>query len=137
MADELSAYELQRAENIRRNNAFLLSLGHKPDELLTTKPKKPKAPPKPKPEPSGPSRRSGRLSGEVPLEPDDSEEEPTERWEAPQKPDRHARGCWWEALLPSGQHPLRPKLTDLQLRVLITPLTEEQRKSLPHDGDAW
>ena len=64
---ELSEYEKSRAEQIRKNNAYLLSLGIIDiDVVKEMKPKaKPKAPPKPKEEPTGPSRRSssGRAAG--------------------------------------------------------------------------
>jgi hypothetical protein len=74
---EESAYELQRLETIRKNNAFLASLGIVDDvNALAAKPKpKPRAAPKPK-APAVASRRraSGRLAGEVPGEAIDGED---------------------------------------------------------------
>ena len=62
MAEELSAYELSRAERIKKNNAFLMTLGLTADvDALRqmTKPEKKKPKPRPKPvAPSGPGRRS-------------------------------------------------------------------------------
>lgn len=93
--DTLSAYELTRAEQIRKNNAYLLSLGLLTDaKALKPKPK-PKAAPKPKPAaPSGPARRSSRLDG-LPPEEDAGVELDDSAWKPPDAPGRDPLGCWW------------------------------------------
>jgi hypothetical protein len=139
---ELSAYELNRAANIRRNNEHLMSLGILMDkEAMKPKPK-PKAAPKPKPNPvaSGPARQSARLDGQ-PAEDaglDDDDGQPTESWSAPKKEERDPFRCWWTATKENPQGDVRPHLTESQWRALTTPLTPEERKSLQlDDDDEW
>ena len=123
----LAPYEIERAENIRRNNAFLLNLGLQADvHALRTKPKKPKAAPKPKPEPTGPRRSSGRLSGEAPEEPFGIE--PAAADDQPDEPDPFF--CWWTATEENPAGETRPPLTDEQKTALMTPLTAEQREAI-------
>jgi len=133
----LSAYELTRAENIRRNNQYLLSLGL---DVAAEQVRKPKPPPKPKsPKPITEvkaSRSSSRLCG-LPADPvEDLEPEPA--WEPDEKkPKRGEAGlsCWW---LPATEcdplGPPRPPLTECQELALLTPLTSEQRESLVLEG---
>ena len=122
----LAPYEIERAENIRRNNAFLLNLGLLDEHALRAKPKKPKAAPKPKPEPTGPRRSSGRLSGEAPEEPFGIE--PAAADDQPDEPDPFF--CWWTATEENPAGETRPPLTDEQKSALMTPLTAEQREAI-------
>jgi len=137
---DLSAYELSRAENIRRNNAYLLALGLHvaAEDVRKPKPKpKPKAPPKPQTEAVN-QRRSSRLDG-IPVE----ELEVVEtKWEADEKaPKRGEAGlnCWWLHDDDDPLGPLRPPLSRCQEYALLTPLTAEQRDSLVLEGhaDEW
>lgn len=129
--------QLTRAENIRRNNQYLLSLGL---DVAAEQVRKPKPPPKPKsPKPITEvkaSRSSSRLCG-LPADPvEDLEPEPA--WEPDEKkPKRGEAGlsCWW---LPATEcdplGPPRPPLTECQELALLTPLTSEQRESLVLEG---
>ena len=130
---ELTPYELTRAEQIRKNNAYLLSLGLLTDaEAMKAKPK-PKPKPKPKAvAPSGPARRSSRLDG---LPPEDADVEPEDTWKPPDKPGRDPLGCWWTVREENPEGDKRPPLTEAQLAALSSPLTAEQRESLVVEAD--
>ena len=139
---ELSEYEKSRAEQIRRNNAYLVSLGII-DIAKEMKPKpKPKAPPKPKEEPTGPSRRSSRLDG-LPAEEfelgDGSSEQPAFEGYAADTSGRDCYCCWWTVSEECPEGVTRPPLTELQRRALTEPLGAEDRDSLVIDGEdeAW
>ena len=137
MAAPLSAYELTRAETIRKNNAFLMSLGLLDDVEAMRPTPKPKPAPKPKPTqtlPSGPSRRSSRLDGQPAEEVFELDE--AEDTDTPPKAPHDPFHCWWTV---SKENPegtaRRPRLTSLQLKALQTPLRAADRESLNIDGD--
>ena len=137
---ELSEYEKSRAEQIRKNNAYLLSLGI--IVVKEMKPKaKPKAPPKPKEEPTGPSRRSSRLDG-LPAEDfelGDTAEQPGFEGYAADVSGRDPYCCWWTVSEECPTGVMRPPLTELQRRALTEPLDAADRDSLVIDGEdeAW
>ena len=136
-AEDLCEYELTRAENIKRNNAFLMALGLMDDAEAMRKKPKVKAPPKPKPEKteSGPARRSSRL--DPTLEPEDGAAE--EIWSPPETAERDPYVCWWTT---DGMR--RPPLTAAQERALevrcanpiapcqLTQTLSADRVSFPH-----
>lgn len=131
MAEPLSAYELTRAEKIRRNNEYLASLGLYEDRDALRKPK-PKQVTKPrieKPQAEGPSRRSSRLDGlpaEEPVLVDDvGDSSPPLKNTA-----RDPYECWWTATKEQPEAAQRPPLTLAQAQALQTPLTAEERDSL-------
>lgn len=140
-----SAYELQVAENIRKNNEFLLSLGI---QGLIEKKDKPKVVRKPKqPVAVEATSRSSRSQGPIWDEPEahGNAQAGADLFQASQQPSkaRDALACWWTATeeQPEGQQ--RPALTKQQQRALETELTAEQRATLVlpvgDDGDqhAW
>ena len=139
---ELSAYEQTRAERIKANNAYLMSLGLLDDAKAMKKPKPAKVQPKPKAaakDESGPARTSRRLSG-GPAEDiallDGSEAQVG--WQAPERPERDPYCCWWTVSEEKPWGVQRPPLTDEQHRALTTHLSAEQRESLSIDGaDEW
>eukprot|EP00966_Prymnesium_polylepis_P033896 788263-Prymnesium_polylepis.1 len=63
-ADERSAYELQRLETMRQNEAKLMALGIFEAKAAMVKPKQPRQPKQPKVHGASPRRASGRLMGE-------------------------------------------------------------------------
>jgi len=144
MSERLSEYEQTRAENIRRNNLHLLSLGLIDDKGQGAfKKAAPAKKPRPRPdkvEPAGPARRSARLDG-VPAEEEDlplGDGGAEEHWSPPTRAERDPYLCWWtvEKDKPGVQ---RPPLTATQRRALETPLTQQERESLTLAGgeDDW
>ena len=125
-----SAYELQVAENIRKNNEFLLSLGiQNPVEKKNKVVRKPK-----QPVAVEETSRSSRSQGPIWDEPEahGTAQAGTDLSIAAQQPanTRDPLACWWTATEedPDGQQ--RPALTDEQQHALETELTAEQRATL-------
>lgn len=133
----LSAYELSRAERIKANNAYLMSLGLLEDaKAMKAKPKA-KAPPKPKPDftSSGPGRTSSRLSG-VPIIEEPVVADSTRNSE--HAAERDPMCCWWTVSEEMPEGVTRPPLTPDQHRALSTPLSAAERGSLVvDDADEW
>eukprot|EP00966_Prymnesium_polylepis_P054014 1248519-Prymnesium_polylepis.1 len=153
----LSEYEISRAEQIKKNNAYLLSLGLLNDAKALRAKAAPKPKPKPKPaseQPAGPARRSRRVEGEAPEEPV-GDDEVEQGWTAPVKAERDPFCSWVSAGTPLAWRPhpcdrwtvaednpegtRRPPLTDAQLRALEEPLSAAERDALVVDGegDEW
>ena len=142
LTSSMSAYEMSRAEQIRRNNAMLVSMGLlDAAAAMRPQPLKKKAPAKHKPvaEPSGQKRRSSRQQGApAPVE---METEPEAAWTPPSATERDPFRCWWTCSTENPEGELRPPLTELQRTALTTELSADERASLDlqggEDDAAW